>query len=351
MTARSTPDAEPRPLDVTVLLMRGSFLSTAIAPIEIFHSAGVLWNQMHGEPERPRFRVRAATLDGQPVAGVDGLTLAPGHGLDDLGRADLVVLSAAGWDAFEGKAADPRLIAWLRAAHARGTLLAAVCSGVAVLAEAGLLDGRRATTHWAGCDALRGLYPGVLWEPESFVTEDRGLFCSGGVYAAIDLSLYLVERLCGHETALRTARALLLSLPRSAQAGYAVVPLSRPHTDDLVKRAEAYLQRNFDRPVSTESLAREVGMSPRTLIRRFKSATGQLPGAYLQALRIAAAREMLERDSAPVQSVATGIGYDDVAFFRGLFKRHTGMTPAEYRSRFGRTAIDRGALAPMPAGR
>jgi transcriptional regulator GlxA family with amidase domain len=237
------------------------------------------------------------------------------------------------------------LLTWLRKWHARGAVIAGVCTGVAFLAEAGLLDGRRATTHWGVADIFRARYPKVLWQPEQFVTEDERLLCSGGVYASIDLSLYLVEKFCGHAVALQCAKSLLLSMPRGRQSGYSVVALSRPHSDDRIRQSEEYLRENFDRDVSIDLLAGRVAMGPRNFIRRFKAATGRLPGAYLQALRIAAAREMFEHGAASVQAVSRKIGYQDVAFFRSLFRRHTGMTPAEYRTRFARMNFERGELA------
>ena len=220
--------------------------------------------------------------------------------------------------------------------------MAAVCSGAAFLAECGLLDGRQATTHWAVAEQLRAQYPNVRWRPEQFVTEDRRLLCSGGVYAAADLSLYLVEKFCGREIALQCARTLLLSMPRRSQSGYAVMPLSPPHSDAQIRDAEAFLQEHFVRGVSIEQLAHAVSMSPRNLIRRFKAATGRVPGEYLQALRVGAAREQLERGGASIQEICTRVGYEDLAFFRRVFRRHTGTSPAEYRSRFAGTSFDDG---------
>jgi transcriptional regulator GlxA family with amidase domain len=158
--------------------------------------------------------------------------------------------------------------------------------------------------------------------------------CSGGVTGAADISLYLVEKLCAHDVAVQTAKSLLLSMPRTHQNGYAVLPLSPPHADDRIRIVEAFLQTNYGASHSTGDLAERAGMSERTFIRRFKAATGRLPGAYMQAVRIATAKAMLESDSAPIQSISSAVGYDDNAFFRALFKRATGMTPAEYRSRF-----------------
>lgn len=311
----------------------------------MFHSAGLTWNWLHGQPEQPRFRVRTASIDGRSVASLCSLQLRPQFALRDIRRTDIIILQAPGWDVLAPVTRDPLLIAWLRKWHARGAYIAGICTGVASLAEAGILDGHQATTHWGVAHVLRERYPKVRWRTDQFVTEDRGVFCSGGIYASLDLSLYLVEKFCGHEVALQCAKSLLVSMPRSRQSGYSVAPLSRPHSDDRIRRAEEYLQQHFSRGVSIGQLARQVAMSPRNLIRRFKSATGRLPGAYLQMLRISAAREMLERGGSAVQEICAKIGYADVGFFRAVFKRHTGMTPAEYRRRFSGMTFERGELS------
>ena len=350
--SRRRADAEPPSceadregvLDVTVVLLEAGYASTAVGPIEVFHSAGVLWNWLHGKNMEPRFRVRIASLDGKSVTSLCGLGLTPTCSIHDIKKTDIIILPASGWDVMDRIAKHTPLLPWLRKWHANGAYIAGVCTAVAFLAECGLLDGRQATTHWGVADILRQRYPKVHWQPEHFVTEDNRLFCSGGVYASIDLSLYLVEKFCGHEVALQCAKSLLLSMPRTRQSGYSVLPLSPPHTDDKIKQAEDYLREHFSRDVPIDSLAERIGMGPRNFIRRFKAATGRLPGAYIQTLRVSAAKELLEHGAASIQAVSSQIGYEDVAFFRGLFKRHTGMTPAEYRARFARMNFDRGEL-------
>ena len=332
-------------LDVAVVLLEGGYASVAIAPIEVFHSAGFLWNWLHGEAPQPRFRVRIASIDGGSVTSLYSLGLTPEIAIHDIEQADIIILPASGWDVQNRIARDTVLLPWLRMWHSRGAYIAGICTGVAFLAESGLLDGRQATTHWAVADTYRQRYPKVFWRPDQFVTEDGRLLCSGGVYAAIDLSLYLVEKFCGHETALQCAKSLLLSMPRSRQSGYSVLPLSRPHSDSRIRQAEEYLQAHFDRDVSIESLAERIGMGPRNFIRRFKAATGRVPGAYIQMLRVSAAKELLEHGATSIQTVCSKIGYEDIAFFRALFKRHTGMTPAEYRNCFAQMSFDRGELA------
>jgi transcriptional regulator GlxA family with amidase domain len=335
-----------KPIDVTVVLFDGGYSSTAIAPLEVFHSAGLLWHALRGEPERPRFRVRSASVDGRPVTSTYGLGLTPQCAIDEVTDTDLIVLTSPHQNAYDGIVRKTSLVSWMRDAHRRGTLVGGICSGVAFVAESGLLDGRRATTHWALAETYRARYPQVLWQPEQFVTEDHGVVCGGGMYASIDLSLYLVEKFCGHEIALQCAKSLVVGLPRSLQSGYGVVALSRPHTDERIKQAEALLQGRFERKdVSVEQIAGELAMSSRNLLRRFKAATGHLPGEYLHLLRVAAAKSLLESSRSAIQKVAETVGYDDVAFFRSVFKRHTGMTPVDYRSRFGPLTVDRRPLA------
>ena len=346
LTTRRTPCTarESECLDVTILLLEDGFASTAIGPIEVFHSAGVVWNWLHGETVQPRFKVRTASIDGRSVSAVCALGLTPNCGIADIKKTDIIIVPASGWEVLDQIAQNTPLLPWLKKWHARGAYIAGVCTGVAFLAECGILDGRQATTHWGVADLFRERYPKVLWRTEQFVTEDGPIFCSGGVYSSMDLSLYLVEKFCGHEVAVQCAKALLLSMPRGRQSGYSVVQLSRPHSDDKIRQAEEYLQEYFDTDISIEVLADRIGMGPRNFIRRFKAATGRLPGAYVQMLRVSAAKEMLEEGVNSIQTVCSKSGYEDAAFFRRLFKRHTGMTPAEYRKRFAQMSFSRGEL-------
>jgi transcriptional regulator GlxA family with amidase domain len=171
--------------------------------------------------------------------------------------------------------------------------------------------------------------------PELMVTEDRGFYCGGGVNASLDLSIYLVERFCGHDVAMQTAKALLIETPRAWQAGFAIVPLKTDHTDDTISSAQEWMHKHFGKTFSLEDLAARVGMSMRNFVRRFKEATGDAPLIYLQKLRIAAAKRMLESNHRTMQEISEAVGYQDVAFFRLLFQRHTGISPSEYRHRFG----------------
>lgn len=325
-------------LKVTVVLLNDNYASTSIGPIEVFQSAGSLWNRLTRHEPEPGFDVQIVSLDGGSVRSASGVEMTPGKSIRSVRRTDVIIVPASGLDLdaqFERHAA---LLPWLRRWHARGARVAGICSGAAYLAEAGLLDGRQATTHWGAAELCARRYPQVDWRTDKFITEDNGVLCSGGVYAAIDLSLYLVDKFCGHRVALQCAKALLVDMPRTHQSGYALLPLSRPHSDERIRSIEDYMQRSFARELPIERLAERASMSARNFVRRFQAATGQMPGQYLQSLRIAVARELLEEGVQSVQEVCTAVGYEDLAFFRTLFRRHTGMTPREYRNRFGRPA-------------
>jgi transcriptional regulator GlxA family with amidase domain len=322
-------------IDVTVILLEGGLPSTSMAPLEIFACAGSLWGLLMGKPTAPRFRVRTATIDGRKSRNAVPVTLEPTVSLADVRRTDLVVVPTAGMDLEVARARNAGVIEWLARRRGRKTAVAGVCTGVSLLAAAGLLDGRPATTHWGVVDRCRAMYPNVRWNAERFVTESDNVFCGGGLYASIDLSLYLVERYCGHEVAVQTAKSLLLESPRIWQSTYAAQPPRSAHDDEPIQRAQKWLFSHFREVVELDELATKVGMSPRNFARRFKAATGEGPLGYLHRLRIDTARHYLESAHRSVQEISQSIGYEDVAFFRQLFRRHTGSSPREYRARFG----------------
>src|SRR5262244_1747372 len=321
--------------EITVLLLDQMFSSTAIGPMEVFRHAGSLWNSLTGTQLTPRFRVTMASADGRPVNCDGGIQIRPNVALRDVCKTDLIFVPTTGLSVDDVVERNAPIVPWLKRRSSRGVAVASVCSGVGLVAAAGLLDGKRATTHWGLAERFREKYPRVKWMPECMVTEDRGFYCGGGVNASLDLSVYLVERYCGHEIAMQTAKALLIETPRAWQSGFAIVPLKTDHTDDAISRAQEWLHQNFHRDFPLESVASQVAMSVRNFVRRFKQATGDSPLAYLQKLRIAAAKRMLESNHRSMQEISYAVGYQDIAFFRSLFERHTGVSPSAYRSRFG----------------
>ncbi|HXT26209.1 MAG TPA: helix-turn-helix domain-containing protein [Candidatus Eisenbacteria bacterium] len=322
-------------IEITVLLLDQMFSSTAIGPMEVFRHAGSLWNILTGTPGNAPFHVTTASADGRAVNCDGEIQIRPNVGLQDVGKTDLIFVPTTGLSVDDVVERNAPIVPWLKRRSSRGVAVASVCSGVGLVAAAGLLDGRRATTHWGLAERFREKYPRVKWMPELMVTEDRGFYCGGGVNASLDLSIYLVERFCGHEIAIQTAKALLIETPRAWQSGFAIVPLKTDHSDDAISSAQEWMHKNFAKTFGLEDPARRVGMSVRNFVRRFKEATGDSPLAYLQKLRIAAAKRMLESNHRSMQEISDAVGYQDIAFFRGLFQRYTGVSPSAYRERFG----------------
>src|ERR1700733_1413342 len=207
--------------EITVLLLDQMFSSTAIGPMEVFRHAGSLWGQLTGASLEPRFRVTTASADGKAVDCDGGIQIKPNISISDVAKTDLIFVPTTGLSLDDVVERNAAIVPWLKRRSRRGVAVASVCSGVGLVAAAGLLDGKRATTHWGLAERFRQKYPRVKWMPELMVTEDRGFYCGGGVNASLDLSIYLVERFCGREVAVdRDAARLAIGVrDRAAEDG------------------------------------------------------------------------------------------------------------------------------------
>ncbi|GGC82124.1 GlxA family transcriptional regulator [Chelatococcus reniformis] len=227
------------------------------------------------------------------------------------------------------------LIDFLRVRHGAGTTLASVCAGAFLLAETGLLDGRTATTHWVCADDLAARFRAVRVDVDKLLIDDGDIITAGGLMAWTDLGLKLVERLLGPAAMMETARFLLVDPPGRQQRAYSAFAPRLAHGDAAVLQVQHWLQRAGARGVTTHAMAAKAGLEERTFLRRFRRATGLRPTEYWQHLRVGRARELLEGTRQPVAQIAWDVGYDDPGSFRKVFIRVTGLTPGDYRRRFG----------------
>lgn len=326
-------------MHITILIPGFGYPSPVIGPYEVFSSAGVLWQQLMGEQLGTiPFDVHTASVDGKPVHFIGGVTIKPDKAISQIRKTDLIFIPSIGLDLQNVLTKNARMVDFVKRQANKGTQVAGVCTGVALMAEAGILDGKPATTHWALADEYQRRYPEVDWKTDLFITESENTVCGGGVYASLDVCLYLVERFAGYEVAKQCGRALLIDSPRTWQSSFSTPLINQQHQDEKITKAQDYLQEYFNAQFTMDELAQRIGMSSRNFTRRFKQATGETPLNYLHKLRINCAKQLLEVDYKSVQEVCYEVGYEDLPFFRGIFKRYAGLSPREYKQRFGRTA-------------
>ncbi len=328
---------------IVILALHNAGASTITGPMDSFHLAGVLWNYLNGEASEPLFEVKIVSVDGGPVNCLNRLLINPHAALENETDADLILISSI-LDIDKTLKYESAAIPWLKAQYQQGTALASVCTGAFVLAETGLLNGKTATTHWGYVDEFKQRYPQVDLKPERLITDEGDLYCSGASNACLDLSMYLIEQYCGHDVAVQCAKGFLLDLGRFSQAPYSsILNFQKRHADEAILRAQNWIETHSEVGFSIGELAEKHHMSRRTFERRFKSATGDTPLLYLQRVRIEAAKKLLEANTQTFDEISYAVGYSESNFFRKVFKKHTNLTPNEYRAKFLPIGLSQGA--------
>ncbi|SHM22547.1 GlxA family transcriptional regulator [Streptomyces yunnanensis] len=292
-----------------------------------------VWGADRTDRGVPAFELRRVAAGPEPVPMRGGLALTPDRTLAWLPRAELILVP--GLDDHVTPAPEPVLAA-LRRAHARGTTIAALCGGAFTLAQAGLLDGRRALTHWALTDLLRARHPRVRVEPDALFVQDGTLWTSAGTAAGIDLCLHLVRAAHGAEAAATVARSMVTAPFRTgAQAQFIEHPTPRADRDaDALAQVRAFALAHLDEPLTVSALAARAGMSPRSFARHFTAATGTTPLRWLVDHRIAAAQKLLERTDLPMPEVARRSGFGSEITMRQHFASRLATSPRAYRAAF-----------------
>jgi len=289
-------------------------------PAEVFAQAGA-------------YEVAVAAHAVEPLATGSGYAIVPELALAAV-RGPIDTLLVAGGAGTRAAARDEDLVAWLRATAPRARRVASVCTGAFLLARAGLLDGRRATTHWAWCEELARRFPQVAVERDPIFVADGNVRTSAGVTAGMDLALALVEEDLGPRAALEVARQLVLFVRRPGGQAQFSAGLAAQAQHAPLRELQAWMADHLDADLGVEALAARAHMSPRSFARAFRRETATTPAAYVEALRVERARLLLETTPAAVTEVASACGFGTVETLRRAFARRLGVAPAAYRSRF-----------------
>jgi transcriptional regulator GlxA family with amidase domain len=293
------------------------------------------WRMLADPDDQPAFSVRLVGLHEGPVQCRDGVVLHPHEVADRRDPPDLVVVPGLDDDLESSFARNrewsPLIAEW----HRSGSKVATSCTGAFIAADAGILDGKPATTHWIAARTLRRLYPRVRLFPQRMIVDVGDVITSGGATTFLTLVVYLTERFGGHERAILASKVMLVDGERRSQLPYVAFARRRDHADELVHAVQSRMEEDPARQASVDDLARFVGVSVRTLGRRFNAAVGETPRRYLQTIRIETAKRQLETTSDPVDRIMVRVGYQDPSAFRRAFVRLTGLGPRDYRRKFG----------------
>ena len=316
---------------IGVLAFEGCTALTVIGPADVLRKASAIHADLYG---KPAFEVLLVGVASRSVVTDSGMPLACHTTIDALEDPDLVIVPALEGDPWLRAQAEQGCIDWLLRQYRGQSELASFCTGSFVLASTGLLDGKRATTHWAFEQEFQRRFPAIDLQPEAIIVDEGRLITAGGATSFLNLALYVAEKHCGPETAQVTAGVLLIDRNKAPQSAYAIFSGQKAHGDAVILRAQVFIEEHAEQVQSIESLAATMAMSTRNFARRFKLATGNSPFEYVQRVRVEKAKRLLEREpDAAVGSVALQVGYDDIGSFRRIFERFTGLVPSEYRRR------------------
>ena len=308
---------------VLVVLFDGVQSLDVSGPAEVFAGAHAI--------APGSYRIVTASLDGAPVRTTSGLTLVPDTALSDAPVPDTLIVP--GGQGTRGD--DPQLVDWLRGNGTRARRLVSVCTGAIRLAEAGFLDGRRATTHWAYCAQLARDHPEIDVDPEPIYVRDGAVSTSAGVTAGIDLALALVEEDLGRDVALAVARTLVVFLRRPGnQAQFSAQLTAQTARREPLREVQRWISEHPAADLDVDSLAARAALSPRHFARAFRAETGTTPGRYVDRVRLEHARRLLEDTTAGIEQISRTSGYGTPEAMRRAFVKALGAPPAEYRRRF-----------------
>lgn len=324
-------------LQVAILIPEGpSILSSIIGTHHVLSEANGHLISL-GKP--PVFQVQLVGLS-KDVPLKDGLySIHPDASLETAAKADLIIIPALDGPLGEALERNAAFIPWLVSQYHQGAELASLCTGAFLLAATGLLKDRKCTTHWLAAPAFRNLFPDVQLIAETIITDEKGIYSSGGAYSFLNLIIYLLEKYAGRPTAIYCSKIFEIDIERSCQSPFTIFHGQKAHEDEPIRQAQLFMENNVGDRISVDQLATRFALSRRNFERRFKRATANTPTEYLQRIKIEAAKKSLEKGRASVSDVMYEVGYSDSKAFRILFKKITGLSPIEYRNKFARDKV------------
>jgi len=324
--------------EIIVFAFNNCLTSSVIGILDVFEIANTFWKNQHNTDDN-YFDVKLASTDGGTVKSFTSIPISPSISSIDILQADIIIVPPVMNQIDKALNENIDVINCLRKLHSNGSILISICTGIFFLGEAGVLNGKTVTTNPMLANTLIERYPKVTLELERVLIDSGDVITSGPTYAFLDIVIYLIENHCGTDIALKCSKLLLHDKNRTSQSPYFLSMFEHNHKDEGIKKVQLWIKDNYHSSLSIESLAENFNMSSRTLVRRFRVATGETPLVYIQRLRVEMAKKILETTSMNIDEVTYKVGYSDTKSFGRLFKRYTDLSPTEYRKRFSSRAL------------
>ncbi len=319
---------------VSIIVPRGeAILSSIVGSYKVFAGAN---EYLSKSGEQPLFDIQLVGLGGDTKL-YDGLfSVHPDREIKAIASTDLIIIPAIQPQSLQ---LNEEFIPWINEQYKKGAEVASLCVGAFLLAATGLVNGRKCTTHWMAADAFRHMYPEVDLMPEKIITDEQGIYSSGGAYSFLNLLLYLIEKYCGRKVAVYLSKVLEVDIERTSQSPFSIFIGQKRHEDEPIKKAQEYMENNVGQKISVDQLAGLFLISRRNFERRFKKATTNSPIEYMQRVKIEAAKKSLESGRENINEVMYSVGYSDSKAFRTIFRKITGMSPLDYRRKYSREVL------------
>ncbi len=323
-------------LTIVVPNGEGNNLSSIVGAYKIFTRANAYWKETR---KRELFKIELAGIS-KKVEFYDGLfAVKPHTHISAISKTQLIIIPSLNHNYENAVKQNGPLIDWIERQYANGAEIASICTGAFLLASSGLLDGKTCSTHWAAAESLRQMFPNVRVETDKLITDENGVYTNGGAYSFLNLIIYLIEKYYDRQTAIFCSKVFQIEMDRQSQSAFIIFKGQKLHGDEMVKKAQAYIESNPHEKISVEQLSLKFAVGRRNFDRRFIRATGNTPVEYSQRVKIESAKKAFETSGKNVNEVMYEVGYSDIKAFRETFRKLTGMSPLEYRARYNKEAM------------
>jgi transcriptional regulator GlxA family with amidase domain len=322
---------------ISILVPKGAILGSLEGSRQLLTQVNQFFLAMGKDPV---FKVELVGLEKETLISGGCFTANADVLFGDVKETNLIIIPALDGEITAAIENNKAFIPWIIEQYNNGAEVASLCMGAFLLASTGLLKGKRCATHWMAANQFRTMFPDVNLVTEKIITDEQGIYSSGGAFSYLNLILYLIEKFAGRDMAILSSKVFAIEMERTSQSSFIIFQGQKDHADDPIKKAQEFIEKNYQEKISVEQLASMFALGRRNLERRFKKATANTVAEYIQRVKIEAAKVSLERSRDNVNEVMYNVGYTDNKAFRTTFKRITGLSPIDYRNKYQREYLN-----------